>query len=165
MLMTQRAKQGVMGFSWIIVGIVIIASVVLFGNIKQESFQLQPAITSQVTGLTTAAPIVTTSTPLTIEQTLSPKIVMYSDLVVSEEDMTFVLDKQYQEAFELFRSKVYVEKSNHAKAFKKFIGDIGFSINDTGKIIDASGRSVDPSLITCHVMGFFPDKPHIKPNC
>lgn len=157
MLMTQKAKQGFMGFSWIIVGIVIIASVMLFGNLRQQVVMGAPEMISE--------PVSRTSTPLTVEQALSPKVVMYSDLVVNEEDMTFTLHPDYQESFELFRSKVFTEKKNYGKAYKKFIGDMGFVLDDDGKIIDASGRSVEPSLITCHVMGFFPDKPHIKPNC
>lgn len=156
MLMTQKAKQGFMGFSWIIVGIVIIASVILFGNLKQQSIIGAPEVSTDS---------ITTSTPLIVEQALSPKVVMYSDLVVNEEDMTFTLHPDYQESFELFRSKVFTEKKNYGKAYKKFIGDLGFVLDDNGKVIDASGRSVEPSLITCHVMGFFPDRPHIKPNC
>lgn len=154
--MTQKAKQGFMGFSWIIVGIVIIASVILFGNLKQQSIIGAPEVSTDS---------ITTSTPLIVEQALSPKVVMYSDLVVNEEDMTFTLHPDYQESFELFRSKVFTEKKNYGKAYKKFIGDLGFVLDDNGKVIDASGRSVEPSLITCHVMGFFPDRPHIKPNC
>lgn len=161
MLMTQKAKQGFMGFSWIIVGIVIIVSVVLFGNIKQQSILSQPELYTDSVSL----PIPRTSTPLIVEQALSPKVIMYSDLVVNEEDMTFTLHPDYQESFELFRSKVFTEKKNYGKAYKKFLGDMGFILDENGKVIDASGRSVEPSLITCHVMGFFPDRPHIKPNC
>jgi len=160
-LMTQKAKQGFMGFSWIIVGIVIIASVILFGNIKQQPIIGAPEIYTD----SVSQPVERTSTPLIVEQALSPKVVMYSDLVVNEEDMTFTLHQDYQESFELFRSKVFTEKKNYGKAYKKFIGDLGFVLDDNGKVIDASGRSVEPSLITCHVMGFFPDRPHIKPNC
>lgn len=163
MLMSQKAKQGVMGFSWIIIGIIIIASVIIFGTVKQSpSF---PMSVSQESVNVISEPTVETTTPLVKEQALSPKIVMYSDLSVEPEDMTFKLYKDYQESFELYRSKVFTEKKNYGKAYKKFIGDIGFTIDDNGMIIDASGRSVDPSIITCHVTGFFPDKPHIKPNC
>lgn len=157
MLMSQKAKQGVMGFSWIIVGVVIIASVIIFGSVRQQtSYELANVTTEQLSQ---------TETPLTIEHALSPKVVMYSDLSVEEVDMTFTLEEQYQESFELFRSKIFTEKKNHGKAFKKFIAGIGFVVDENGKIVDASGRSVEPSLITCHVMGFFPDRPHIKPNC
>ncbi len=161
--MSQRAKQGVMGISWIIVGIVIISSVIIFGTVKQEDIPYTLPIDNQNVVMYTQP--TQTSMPVTIETTLSPKVVMYSDLSVSEDDMTFKLAKEYQESFELFKTKVFVEKKNHGKAYKKFIADIGFIVDEEGKILDASGRKVDPALITCHVMGFFPDRPHIKPNC
>jgi dihydroorotase-like cyclic amidohydrolase len=58
-----------------------------------------------------------------------------------------------------------MEEKDYAKSFKDFIESIGFSIDKEGRILDASKRTVDPSFINCHVVGFIPDKPYIKPNC
>jgi hypothetical protein len=162
MLMTQKAKQGVMGFSWIIVGLLIISSVIVFGSVNKPT-EYQLSMENKIVENPTATPLM--SVHASLENVSAARVVMYSDLSVDDLDMTFTLQDQYKQSFELFRSKVFVEKQNYGKAFKKFISDIGFKIDDNGNIVDATSRSVSPSIINCHAMGFFPDRPHIKPNC
>jgi len=152
MLMTKaKVKHSISGAIWLIASVIILGSVVMLNT-------------------TTTTPVLQNNTyneilSLSDDKLASSRIIMDSFVQQNVEEMTFKLDNSYLKSFELFKSKVFLEKNNHDKAFKQFLLDLGWTVDQDGFIKDKVGNIVDPIKLDCHLLGYFPDKPYIKVNC
>lgn len=158
--MTAKAKQSIAGVSWIVIGLISLISVLVvnFTNISSSIVVAPTAFPEQIqsTG---------TGTPLMNNRMMSPKIQMQSDSKTDLELLEFKLNPRYELSYQLYQSKVFSIKKRPDKAFKKFIEDLGLSLDENGDIIDGYKQIVTKEMVECQVMGFFPNKPYIKPNC
>lgn len=144
-----KVKHSISGLFWLVAAALMLASVVFL----------------DVSAPTSKSNSSTEILSLSDDKMASSRIMMDSFVQQSIEDITFKLDARYLKTFELFKSKVFLDKKNHDKAFKKFLAELGWAIDEDGLIKDKAGNIVEPTKLDCHVLGYFPDKPYIKVNC
>jgi hypothetical protein len=176
MIMSTKVKNGAIGSFWGIIGFIILMTVIVIpsynnyyirnveSNIKYFSIPEQSNI--QIEKLLESRQEEHKASPIMRQTQLSPRVVLTSSdsININLEELNFKLSDQYKTSIELFKTKA-IEKKSPEKAFKKFIEAFGLSIDENGNIIDVTGNIVSNDNIMCQVVGYFPDKPYIKPNC